>query len=367
MRQKDYYNILGVQEGADENDIKKAFRRLAKQYHPDRNPGNKAAEEKFKAVSEAYEVLSDAQKRKQYDQMRKFGASGRGFDFGSYDFEGFGSAMEAQGGRGFSFEGFDLFSGLGDVFSQFFDMGGRRCQENRVPRKGADLSVEITIPFETSIQGGKYDFTIEKEKSCPTCVGGGAKPGSKVETCPECRGIGRVTIDHGGFGVSRPCPRCYGKGQIIQNPCNSCKGSGRVVGKSRYTVTIPAGLNDRDKIRLKEQGLPGMTNQPFGDMIVTVHVEPHMFFHRNGNDISCTVQLSLGQAVKGSIVRVKTVNGRKVQLTVPTRTKSGTTFRLAGMGVDQNGSTGDQYVTIQVQIPKNPTDEEKELMSKLSG
>ena len=366
MAAKDYYKILEVREEASQEEIKKAYRRLAKKYHPDANAGNKQSEEKFKDVSEAYEVLGDSEKRQKYDQMRKFGMGGQGFDFRNFDFGSFrgGSGRPRRGG--FSFEGFDLFGGLGDIFAQFFDQGERIRQERYGPRKGDDLYVEVSIPFEVAITGGKSAFAVEKEKPCPVCKGGGAKPGSKVKTCPECRGTGNVTFMQGGFGLSRPCPRCYGRGQIIENPCERCRGSGQVRGKRTYSVSIPAGIENGQSIRLKGEGQSGFAGGPSGDMIVAVQIQPHRFFKRKGNDIACEVTLNLAQAVLGSTLKVKTVDGKMVRLKIPPGTQDGSTFRLAGLGFGENGHRGDQYVTVHVKIPQNLTEEEKELMERFA-
>ena len=373
MDAKDFYKVLGVSEGASQDELKRAYRKLAKEYHPDTHPGDKQAEERFKAISEAYNVLSDPKKRQQYDQMRNYGFGGRGgpgggfqgFDFGNFDFGGFQNFRGARtrpGGGGFSFEGFD-FGGLGDIFSQFFDMGGR-TQRRSDPRRGEDVMVQVTIPFETAATGGKATFAIEKDKTCPVCSGGGAKPGSTVKPCVECGGRGTVVIGQGGFGVSRPCPKCYGRGQIIENPCDRCHGSGIAKGKRSYTIKIPAGMEDGGQVRLKGEGHPGTNGTPKGDMIVTVHVQPHRFFSKQGMDIYCDVPLSLAQAVNGSKIRVKTVDRKKIQVSVPTGTQDGTSFRLSGMGISKNGRKGDQYVRVRVNIPTKPTKEEKELLKK---
>ena len=365
MAAKDYYKILGLDEKASADEIKKAYRRLAKQCHPDANPGNKPAEERFK------EVLSDTGKRRKYDQMRKFGIGGEGFNFQGFDFGNFNSGgfrtSRARPGRGGSHQqGFEFFGGLGDVFAQFFDMGERTRQKQYGPRKGDDLGVQVSVPFDVSVSGGKTSFAVEKETTCPACRGGGAKPGSQVQACPECGGLGRVTIGQGGFGVSRPCPKCFGRGQIITNPCDRCHGSGQTKGKRTYTVKIPAGIENGKQIRLKGQGQPGLADGPPGDMLVTVRVQPHRFFSRSGSDIRCEVTLNLAQAVHGSTLRVKSVDGKKIQLKVPPGTQDGTTMRLKGMGIAKNGRRrGDQYVTVRVKMPEHPTKEEEELLERL--
>jgi len=364
MGAKDYYKILEVREGAGQDEIKKAYRRLAKQYHPDKNAGDKQAEEKFKDISQAYQVLNDSQKRQQYDQMRKFGFGGQGSDFRNFDFAGFRRTGGRPGPEEFSFEGFDLFGGLGDIFAQFFDFGDRFCQQRSGPRRGENSHVTLSIPFELSVSGGKTTFAVEKEKTCPSCDGGGAKPGSRVQTCPECGGRGIVTIGQGGFGVSRPCPRCYGKGQIIDNPCDRCRGTGIARGRRTYTIKIPAGIEDGGQIQLRGEGQPGIAGGPAGDMIVTVRVHPHRFFKRRGSDITCKVPLTLSQAVLGSKLRVKTVDGKTVQIRIPPGTQDGKTFRLSGLGLSLNGGKGDQHVTVRVQIPANPTNKEKELIER---
>ena len=321
MGAKDYYQILGVPEGASADEIKKAYRRLAKQYHPDTNAGDKQAEERFKNISEAHEVLSNPRKRQQYDQMRKFGAGGPGYDFRNFDFGGFGRPGGNRTG-GFSFDTSDLFSGFGELFSQFFDMGGR-TRRRQGPQKGEDILVDLSIPFELAIQGGKTEFKIEKEKVCSVCSGGGAKPGSQVQTCPDCQGMGRVTIGQGGFGVSRPCPRCYGRGQVIQNPCDKCRGTGQVRGPRTYSIKVAKGT-EGGKIRLKGEGQPGTGRGPAGDMIVRLQVQQHRFFRRNGLDISCEIPLDQPKAHKGVVVRVKTIDNKKIKLRLPPGTTDGT-------------------------------------------
>ncbi len=371
MQAKDYYKILGVDENASSDEIKKVYRNLAKKYHPDANPGDKDAEAKFKDISEAYGVLSDPQKRQKYDQLRKYGGGqganfGQGFDFSDFGFGGFQQSGRRARPGGFKFES---FGGFGDLFSQIFDFGfGEQQQQYKSStrtQQSNDLMVELAIPFELAVNGGKTNFTVNKEKTCPVCEGGGAKPGSTVTTCPQCHGRGYVTISQGLFGVNRPCSRCYGRGQIIKNPCNRCGGTGKVQGKRTYSVNIPAGIQEGEKIRLKGEGKPGDKVTPAGDMYVKIRVKPSSFFQRKGKDVYCTIPISLNQAVKGVSIKVKTITGNKVRLKIPKMTKNGTKFRLKGMGVQKNGYTGDQFVNVRVKFPTNPTDDEKKYIDKL--
>ncbi len=369
MQVKDYYKILGVDENASADDIKRKYRNLAKKYHPDANSGDKSAEAKFKDVSEAYSVLSNAEKRKKYDQMRKFGGGpgtgfGQGLDFNDFGFGGFQRSGRRAHSSGFNF---DTFGGFGDLFSQIFDFGyGKQQKRGQYQSQGNNnLEVELIVPIELAVQGGKSSFTVNKEKTCPVCEGGGAKPGSTVITCPQCKGRGYVTISQGLFGVNRPCPRCYGKGQIIKNPCNRCGGTGKIQGKRTYTVNIPANTQEGDTIRLKGEGRPGDQNVSAGDMYVKIKVKSSPFFQRKGKDIYCEVPITLNQAVNGISLKVKTISGNKVKLQIPKMTKDSTKFRLKGMGIKKNGYAGDQYVNIRVTFPQNPTEQEKKYMEKL--
>lgn len=372
MQAKNYYKILGIDESANNSEIKRAYRDLAKKYHPDINQGDKRSEEKFKDVSVAYNVLSDSKKRQQYDQMRKFGGGGGGFDFrrGSnfkgFDFNdfgfGFGQSRGGTGTRGFSFKS---GGGLGDLFSQIFNFEtGTNTNRGQTPDT-RNINVELKISLKLAVNGGKTTFSIEKEKICPVCNGGGAKPGSKVLSCPKCRGTGHVTISQGLFGISRPCPYCYGKGQIIKNPCNKCGGKGRINGKRSYVVNIPAGIKESEKIRLKGEGKLGDVNTPKGDMYVSIRIEPHDFFKREGNNIICEVFIKLKQAANGVLLKVKTIGEKSVRLKIPVMTKNGTRFRLKKMGIKSNGYIGDQYVTVRIKKPENPSETENELLAKL--
>jgi molecular chaperone DnaJ len=362
MKAKNYYDILGVNEGAGVEEIKKIYRKLAKQCHPDANPGSKQSEDRFKEISEAYDVLSDPKKRQQYDQMRKYGfggpgagKAGGGFDPGDFDF---GQFRQAGNGRGASSEGFNVFGGLGDLFSQFFNRGESDFEGDSDAGSG-DLHATLEIPFELSATGGKTRFTVAKDKPCTACSGTGTRPGSKKIVCPSCRGKGTVTLGQGAFGINRPCSRCFGKGTLAGQPCEPCDGSGRVHGNVTYSVSIPEGIRDGEQVRLAGQG----SGSPPGDLIITVRVEPHRFFERRGNDVYCNVELNLAQAMRGSTVRVKTPARKKVNLKIPKGTKDGTVFRLAGMGIRRDGKKADQYVKVKLRIPEKPTAEEKEWMS----
>jgi molecular chaperone DnaJ len=364
MAQKDYYETLGVSEKAGDNEIKKAYRRLAKKYHPDRNPNNRMAEEKFKEVSEAHDVLGNPQKRKQYDQLRRMGRGGfRGFE----DSQGFQDIFSGRRGKKstFSFEDLGGFGDLGDLFSSMFDVGETSRRQRRGPQKGTDLYTEVEIPFDLAVSGGKTPMELRKEEACPVCAGTGAKPGTTPSTCPECKGSGMVSFAQGGFAVSRPCPRCLGRGRIIATPCPQCGGRGQSFAQKRILINIPAGINDGTQLRLKGQGQPGTAGGPAGDLIVKIRVGPHRFFERRGKDVYCRIPINIAQATLGSKVRVRTLGG-KVDLKIPPGTQSGTRFKLRGKGVEVNGSRGDQYVEVSVEIPKKMSEKEKKLLEQFA-
>ncbi|UCF79536.1 MAG: molecular chaperone DnaJ [Candidatus Eiseniibacteriota bacterium] len=363
--QKDFYETLGVGEKATTEEIKKAYRQLAKKYHPDANPGNKEAERRFKEVSEAYGVLSDSKKRAQYDQMRKLGAGAfagggfQGFDFGDL-FSGGGTG----GGGGFSFEDLGGFGGLGSLFSNLF--GSRIRPEAQGPRKGNDVLVELEIPFELAVEGGKTTVALSKEDNCKVCGGSGARPGSGTTTCQECGGQGSVSFVQGGYAVSRPCPKCLGRGVLAGDPCSTCAGRGTVRGPKKYAIKIPRGIATGEKIRLRGQGEPGVAGGPPGDIIAQVRVESHPFFTTKGANIYCTVSVNVAQAVLGSKVKVKTVDGRSVELKVPAGVQNGATFRLKGMGLKKNGLKGDQFVKVEVVTPEKITEKQKKLIEEFA-
>lgn len=361
MAQKDYYEILGVSEKAGDEEIKKAYRRLAKRYHPDANPNNKMAEEKFKEISGAYDVLSDPEKRKQYDQLRQMGQ--RGFA----GTEGFEDIFTRRTGKGqtFSFEDLGGFGDLGDLFSSFFDRGETTRRQRWGAQKGEDVYAEVEIPFDLAISGGNTTLEFKKEGTCPVCGGTGAKPGTKLSTCPECGGSGMISFSQGGFAVNRPCPRCMGRGKIISTPCPQCGGRGEVLAMKKLIIKITPGISDGTQLRLREQGQPGTGGGPSGDLIVKVNVGGHHFFERKGKDIYCKIPINVAQATLGSKIRVRTIDG-KVDIKIPPGTQSGTKFRLSGKGVEADGVRGDQYVEVFVDIPKNMSDKQKKLMEEFA-
>ncbi|HYT98761.1 MAG TPA: molecular chaperone DnaJ [Gemmatimonadales bacterium] len=342
---KDYYQVLGVAETATVDEIKKAFRRLAKQYHPDRNPNNAQASERFKEINEAHDVLSDPDKRKRYDQVRRYGA---------YAGAGRGGGAGAQGSGAVEFDLSDLgsFGGLGDLFSSIF---GRRGAEGGGRLDDEDeIETTVTIPFRVAALGGKVPVTLPMAEVCPTCSGSGAAPGATLSTCPECRGRGVISFGQGGFAVNRPCPVCRGKGKVPSERCHTCGGSGEVRVEKRLVITVPAGTEDGTKLRLRGQGTKGK-----GDVVVVLQVEADHFFRRDGLDVIATVPINVAQAMLGTKIKVKTLDGRRVVLRIPPGTQHGQKFRIAGQGIEKNGRRGDQYVEVQVTLPEHLTPEQE--------
>ncbi|MFQ5523423.1 MAG: molecular chaperone DnaJ [Acidimicrobiia bacterium] len=355
--EKDFYAVLGVSQDASADDIKKAYRKLAQKYHPDANPGDNEAEEKFKEISEAYATLSDPEQRKEYDQVRRMAASGFGGFGGPGGFEGFGG----QRIRVENIE--DLlsgFGGLGDLFG--FRTGSRTTR----PVRGADLETELTLSFEQAAEGVTTAVKVRGDAPCSHCGGSGAQPGTAVTACPTCGGRGVIAQDQGFFSFSQPCPQCGGSGRIIETPCRVCHGSGVEKRTRQVKVKIPAGVKDGDILRLRGKGAPGRNGGPPGDLLVRVRVAPSRTFGRKGNDLTLTVPVTYTEASLGTKIEVPTLNGA-VKLKIPPGTPSGKTFRVRGKGITpERGKPGDLLVTVQVAVPSRLTKEERQLLEKLA-
>lgn len=350
---RDYYEVLGVAKNASEDELKKAYRKQAKKYHPDLNPDNAEAEVKFKEANEAYEVLGDAEKRNRYDQ---FGFAGVDPNYGGGGAGGYGAG------------GVDLGDIFGDLFGGGFGFGGGSSRQNpNAPRQGADVRVSVGLTFMEAVHGCTKTITINKEETCTECGGNGAAKGTSPETCPDCRGTGYVNrnIQLGGMVMQQrqPCSRCGGKGKTVASPCSRCHGSGHTKAKRTLEVKIPAGINDDQSIALRGQGDAGTNGGPAGDVIVIISVRPDQMFERDGYDVWVTVPITYSQAVLGASVVVPTVDG-KVEYNVPDGTQSGTTFRLRSKGIQYlNGrGKGDQYVKVMVEIPKKLSKTQREAL-----
>jgi molecular chaperone DnaJ len=357
-RTKDYYKILDVAENATADEIKKAYRKLAKQYHPDANPGNPAAAEKFKEVSEAHRVLSDPDKRTKYDQLRKYGGLGA-----------FTSRTARPGtgeGKGFRFEDLSDLGGLGDIFSSIFDFGKRPSARKEGPTRGRNVEYLVEIPLKTAARGGKVRVTVPISEECATCDGSGAAPGTGLLNCSECSGKGEVTFGQGGFSVTRPCPACLGRGKVPETACSSCGGNGQVRTKKKLNVRVPPGVETGSKLRLTGQGERGPHGGPAGDLIIKFRVKTHRFFTREDLNLVCEVPINIAQAMLGSRLKVRTIDGKKVILKVPAGTQSGTMFRVRGHGIEKGESRGDQLVRIVVQTPEL-SDEGRQVVADLAS
>lgn len=354
MSKRDYYEVLGVAKEATDQEIKSSYRKLALKFHPDRNPGDKGAEEKFKEAAEAYAVLADADKRHLYD---RFGHAGLG--------------AAATGGAGFDptvFTGFeDILGGLGDIFG-FGDLfgGGRR---RGGPQRGADLRYDLEISFEESAHGAETSIQIPRQETCDTCHGSGAAPGSRPSTCPQCQGRGQLRYQQGFFTVARTCGQCRGSGQVISNPCSACRGAGRVQKDRKLTVKIPAGIATGQRLRLSGEGESGAAGGPAGDLYVVVHVQDHAFFQRDSNDLFCEIPLNFSTLSLGGEITIPTLEGHET-FKIPDGTQTGTVFRLRGRGmpdVTGRGGRGDLLITVKAITPKKLNREQKKLMEQLAA
>jgi molecular chaperone DnaJ len=361
---KDYYKILGIPETASEAEIKKAYRNLAKKYHPDANPGNKASENKFKEVSEANEALSNKQKRAQYDQMRRYGPGGyggfEGFERGrprpgagaghqqQYNYDDLSSIFGESGG----------FGSFADLLSSLFGQRGGSpfgggTANTGSPGAAEDVYAEIEIPFEVAMRGGSVTIKLEVSEQCPICHGTGSKPGSSVRTCPDCQGRGHISFTQGNFAVSRPCPRCLGRGQIIGEVCSKCGGEGSIKQPREVVVKIPAGIEPGKTIRLRGLGNPSERGSTPGDLYLKVNIAKDKAFWREGLDIHLRVAISAAQASQGVKIRIPTITNQKIELKIPPDTKSGTKLRLRGLGLALDGCKGDQIVEVDIRPHKS--------------
>ncbi|MBU5466443.1 molecular chaperone DnaJ [Virgibacillus sp. MSJ-26] len=349
MSKRDYYEVLGLDRDASKDEIRKAYRKLARKYHPDVNKED-GAEEKFKEAKEAYEVLNDEQKRAQYDQFGHAGASGQGFG-------GFGGAQDFSGG-------------FGDIFDMFFGGGGRTRDPN-APQQGADLQYTMVLEFEEAVFGKEAEITIPKEEECDTCHGSGARPGSKVETCSHCHGSGQLNTEQntpfGRVVNRRVCHYCNGSGKIIPEKCPTCHGSGRVKKQKKIKVSIPAGIDEGQQIRVSGKGEAGVNGGPAGDLFVVIQVKPHDYFERQGDNIYCELPLTYTQAALGDEIEVPTVHGN-VMLKIPAGTQTDKVFRLKGKGAPnvRGYGHGDQHVQVKVITPTKLTDRQKELLREFN-
>jgi molecular chaperone DnaJ len=344
------YDTLGVKKGASADEVKKAYRKLAAKYHPDKNPGDASAEEKFKEVQNAYDVLSDAEKRKQYD---RFGdANGRrGFDPGDFNF---------RGGENFN------VGDLGDLFGGLFNRGTTRTRRPQAER-GADIEAPVSLSFEDSLRGLETKIPVEVTTACRECGGTGAEPGTTPVICPECNGRGVISESQGLFALSQPCPRCRGNGTVIEKPCHKCNGSGTERRGRRYSVRIPAGVKDGTRIRLKGKGEVGRAGGPAGDLIVVTRVEPSKLFERRGADLVIDVPVTYAEAALGATVEVPTPHGGRVSLKVPPGTQDGRQLRIRGHGAPKlkGGGKGDLIARLRVSVPKKLTKKEREALEEL--
>lgn len=368
---KDFYSVLGVSSTASQDEVKKAYRKLAKKYHPDANANDPKAAERFKEISEANNVISDPEKRKQYDEMRRLGA----FDGGG--FGGFGGGRSRAGGRGaggsgaqnINFQDFDIggLGGLGDLFSSMFGGGeSRQSARQRGPERGQTVEASLDIPFRTAARGGKVPIDLEVSEECPTCHGSGAAPGASLKICPECSGRGVISFGQGGFAVNRPCPVCLGRGQVPSEPCPTCRGSGEVRAKRKVLINVPSGVDTGSKIRLKGQGGKGTQNGPPGDLIITFNVLPDKFYRRDALDVIATVPLNIAQATLGTKISVRTLDGKKVAIRIPAGTASGKRFRVRGQGIEKGETKGDLIVEVSIQVPDKLSEEQERMMKEFA-
>ncbi|MBO6054493.1 MAG: molecular chaperone DnaJ [Oscillospiraceae bacterium] len=360
-KKRDYYEVLGLEKGASEDEIKRAYRKLAKKYHPDMNPDDKDAEAKFKEVGEAYEVLSDPDKKARYDQ---FGFAGVDPNFNAGGgFGGFGGFSGFGGGGAYDF---------GSIFNDFFGGGGTSSGTRRnAPQRGDNLVAQAEVTFEEAAFGCEREINVSRIETCTECGGSGAAPGTAVDTCPDCHGTGQKRVNQTFMGMqmqtTTACTRCGGTGTIIRTPCTKCKGKGKIRHNQKVKVSIPAGIDDGQSVRVRGEGHAGTNGGAAGDLLVAVSVKPHEIFVRDGANVMCEIPITFPQAALGCEIEVPTLDG-KVRYNIPEGTQTGTTFRLKGKGIPYVGykTRGDQYVTVTVETPTKLSNEQKDLLHKLA-
>jgi molecular chaperone DnaJ len=369
---KDYYAVLGVSASASQDEIKKQYRRLAKKHHPDANPNDAKAGERFKEISEAYTVIGDPEKRKQYDEMRRLGAFTGGFGSSGGPRSRPGARGPAGGAAGqpgsgnFRFQDFDIggLGGLGDLFSSIF--GNERGGRSAADLQGQTVEVTLEVPFRVAATGGKVPIELEVNEECATCHGRGGAPGATFKQCPECNGRGVVSFGQGGFAVNRPCPMCMGRGQVPSELCPVCKGAGEVRTRKKVLITVPPGTDTGTKIRLKGQGGSGRGGGPPGDLIITFQVQPDKFYGREGLDLIAHVPLNIAQATLGTTVSIRTLAGKKVSLKIPPGTSAGKRFRVRGQGIEKDGKHGDLIVEATITVPEDLSEEQRQKMKEFA-
>lgn len=358
---KDFYQVLGISETASAEEVKKAYRKLAQKHHPDANPGDTAAEERFKEISEAYATLSDPEQRKEYDQVRRLAASGGFQGFGGPGGGGFGGF----GGQQVRVEDIqDLLGGMGGL-GDLFGFGSQRSGGGG-PQRGADMATELSIGFEDAAFGVETQVAVEGAAPCSKCSGSGAEPGTPVTTCPTCSGRGVVAQNQGFFSFSQPCPQCRGSGKLIEQPCSQCRGRGSENRRRNVKLRVPAGVKDGQTLRLRGKGAPGSFGGPAGDLMVRIRVAPSRTFGRKDNDLTLKVPITYTEATLGTKIDVPTLNGG-VRVKIPAGTPSGKTFRVRGKGINpERGRAGDLLVTVDVAVPKKVSKEEKRILEELA-
>lgn len=367
----DFYAVLGVSSSATADEIKKQYRRLAKQYHPDTNQNDPKAADRFKEISEAYNVLGDADKRKQYDDMRRLGAfGGVGFGGGRASARPGGGASRGPGQPGAgTFTDFDVggIGGLGDLFSSMFGgAAGARGARAKSAEKGQTVEQTVEVPFRVAATGGKVPVELDVNEECGGCRGSGAAPGAQVRPCGECSGRGVISFGQGSFAVNRPCPVCMGRGSVPTERCGTCRGTGEARARRTVNIAVPAGAETGTKVRLRGQGGKGASGGPAGDLVITFTVLPDRFYKRDGLDLIATVPINIAQATLGSRVSVKTLDGKKVAIRIPAGTSAGRRFKVSGQGIEKDGRRGDLLVEVTITVPDTLTEAQEKAMREFA-